>query len=76
MEMAGRSTVRFYRKHRALDVLVRLGMTPLSLGLHSVVARAPGLLSRLDRSGAKDAGFGADDRLSISLRQRHQSGAR
>lgn len=56
MEMAGRSTVRFYRKHRALDVLMRLGMTPLSLGLHSVVARAPGLLSRLDRSGAKDAG--------------------
>jgi GT2 family glycosyltransferase len=57
MELAGRSTVRFYRKHQALAVQVRLGMTPLSLGLHGVVRRSPGLLSRLERAGAKGNGL-------------------
>ena len=28
MELAGRSTVRFYRKHPTFDVALRLGMTP------------------------------------------------
>jgi len=37
MELAGRSTVRFYRKHPTFGVQARLGMTPLSLVLHDVV---------------------------------------
>ena len=49
MMLAGRSTVRFYRKHPDLAVKVNLGMTPISLGLHTVLTRAPLLLGYLDR---------------------------
>jgi hypothetical protein len=41
--------VRFSRKHPAFGVKARLGMTPLSLGLHTVLAKTPALLDRLDR---------------------------
>ena len=57
MKLAGRSTVRFYRKHPAFGVKARLGMTPLSLVLHSVVQRSPRLLERLERTGADHPGF-------------------
>jgi GT2 family glycosyltransferase len=57
MELAGRSTVLFYRKHRAPDVWLRLGMTPLSLGMHGLLRRSPRLLSRLEDAGARGAGF-------------------
>jgi GT2 family glycosyltransferase len=57
MELAGRSTVRFYRKHPALAVQARLGMTPVSLGLHDVVLRAPALLERLERAGTSGNRF-------------------
>jgi GT2 family glycosyltransferase len=54
MKLAGRSTVRFYRKHPDFAVKLNLGMTPVSLGLHSVLERVPALLgyfdSRADRS--------------------------
>jgi GT2 family glycosyltransferase len=56
MELAGRSTVRFYRKHPTFDVQLRLGMTPLSLALHNVIERIPGLRARLD-AGARQPGF-------------------
>ena len=36
MKLAGRSTVRFYRKHPDFAVKLNLGMTPVSLGLHCV----------------------------------------
>ena len=49
MKLAGRSTVRFYRKHPDLAVKVNLGMTPISLGLHTVLTRAPVLLGLFDR---------------------------
>ncbi|MBC5829714.1 MAG: glycosyltransferase [Candidatus Eremiobacteraeota bacterium] len=48
MELAGRSTVRFYRKHPRFSVQAQLGMTPLSLGLHSVLRRTPGVLNWFD----------------------------
>ncbi|HTU71859.1 MAG TPA: glycosyltransferase family A protein [Candidatus Baltobacteraceae bacterium] len=48
MRLAGRSTVRFYRKHPDLAVRLNLGMTPVSLGLHSVLAHVPGLLAFFD----------------------------
>jgi len=37
MHLAGRSTVRFYRKHRDLRIPLRMGMNPLSLGLHALL---------------------------------------
>jgi GT2 family glycosyltransferase len=48
MRLAGRSTVRFYRKHPDFAVQLNLGMTPVSLGLHSVLERMPSLLAFLD----------------------------
>jgi GT2 family glycosyltransferase len=56
MELAGRSTVRFYRKHPTLDVLLRLGMTPVSLALHGAIERFPAARSWLD-DGARRPGF-------------------
>jgi glycosyltransferase involved in cell wall biosynthesis len=56
MALAGRSTVRFYRKHPTFVVQARLGMTPLSLALHGVVQRRPVLLANLERAGAAKAG--------------------
>lgn len=49
MKLAGRSTVRFYRKHPAFGVQLRLGMTPVSLGLHAMLTRMPALLGFFDR---------------------------
>lgn len=56
MELAGRSTVRFFRKHPTFDVRLRLGMTPLSLALHDAVDRIPPLRRWID-DGAKAPGF-------------------
>ncbi len=55
-ELAGRSTVRFYRKHSAFDVQLRLGMTPFSLALHGVVDGVPALKSWIE-GGAHKPGF-------------------
>jgi glycosyltransferase involved in cell wall biosynthesis len=56
MELAGRSTVRFFRKHPTFDVRLRLGMTPLSLFMHDVIDRVPPLRRWID-DGAKSPGF-------------------
>jgi GT2 family glycosyltransferase len=53
MRLAGRSTVRFYRKHPDFAVQLNLGMTPVSLGLHSVLQHAPGLLAFFDARSAR-----------------------
>ncbi len=52
-ELAGKSTVRFYRKHPAFDVQLRLGMTPVSLALHDVVRRIPPLEAWIERGAAR-----------------------
>ncbi|MGC1380714.1 MAG: glycosyltransferase [Candidatus Baltobacteraceae bacterium] len=52
MRLAGRSTARFYRKHPDFAVMLNLGMTPVSLGLHSVLTRLPHALGYLDRRAA------------------------
>jgi glycosyltransferase involved in cell wall biosynthesis len=57
MTLAGRSTVRFYRKHSTFGVQARLGMTPLSLAVHGAVAKRPRLLSSLERAGAAKPGL-------------------
>jgi GT2 family glycosyltransferase len=53
MELAGRSTVRFHRKHPSFVVAARLGMTPLSLGVHAALAKLPGAAGWLDRAGER-----------------------
>ncbi|HEX3468627.1 MAG TPA: glycosyltransferase [Candidatus Elarobacter sp.] len=55
-ELAGKSTVRFYRKHPAFDVRLRLGMTGVSLALHGVVQHVPPLEAWIER-GASKPGF-------------------
>jgi glycosyltransferase involved in cell wall biosynthesis len=57
MELAGRSTVRFYRKHPTFGVQTKLGMTPVSLALHRLVRARPTLLASLERAGARKAGL-------------------
>jgi glycosyltransferase involved in cell wall biosynthesis len=49
MRLAGRSTARFYRKHPDFEVMLKLGMTPLSLGAHSLLTRMPRVLGYIDR---------------------------
>jgi GT2 family glycosyltransferase len=55
MKLAGRSTVRFYRKHPDPMVKLRLGMTPVSLRAHSLLTGS-GVLDHLERDAAERAG--------------------
>lgn len=55
MKLAGRSTVRFYRKHPHWKVMANLGMTPVSLGLHSMLTKLPWALGYFDRRAAQSA---------------------
>ncbi len=57
MTLAGRSTVRFYRKHPDLGVKARLGMTAISLGVHAFAERNIGLLDHLERAAAERPGL-------------------
>ena len=52
MELAGRSTVRFYRKHPDFAVKANLGMTPVSLALHSLLRAAAPLRRAIERAGS------------------------
>ena len=52
MELAGVSTVRFYRKHPDFAVKANLGMTPVSLALHSMLDAAVPLRRAIERAGA------------------------
>ena len=56
MELAGRSTVRFFRKHPTFDVRLRLGMTAPSLWAHALVERVPKLRGWIE-NGARSPGF-------------------
>jgi GT2 family glycosyltransferase len=53
MRLAGRSTARFYRKHPHFEVMLNLGMTPFSLGLHSMLSRMPLVLGYADRAARR-----------------------
>ncbi|MEA2688283.1 MAG: hypothetical protein QOD51_890 [Candidatus Eremiobacteraeota bacterium] len=52
-ELAGKSTVRFFRKHPAFDVRLRLGMTPVSLALHGLIENVPQLKTWIEDGAAK-----------------------
>lgn len=54
MELAGVSTVRFYRKHRDIAVMANLGMTPVSLALHSLLRAAGPVRRAIERAGASE----------------------
>ena len=47
MFLAGRSTVRFYRKHKDYRIALTLGMTPLSLGWHALMPKGGALFNSL-----------------------------
>ena len=51
-ELAGVSTVRFYRKHPSFAVMTNLGMTPVSLVLHSLLHAAAPVRRAIERAGA------------------------
>jgi glycosyltransferase involved in cell wall biosynthesis len=53
MKLAGRSTVRFYRKHPDVAVKLNLGMTPVSLGVHSALTHLPVVLGYFDERAAE-----------------------
>jgi glycosyltransferase involved in cell wall biosynthesis len=53
MRLAGRSTARFYGKHPDFEVMLKLGMTPLSLGAHSLLTRIPYLLGFIDQQAGR-----------------------
>jgi GT2 family glycosyltransferase len=53
MKLAGRSTVRFYRKHPDFAVKANLGMTGVSLGLHSMLTKMPWVLGYFDKRAEK-----------------------
>lgn len=47
MYLAGKSTVRFYRKHRDLRIPLIMGMNPLSLGIHALIKEGGWLFQKL-----------------------------
>lgn len=49
MYLAGKSTVRFYRKHRDLRIPLIMGMNPLSLGVHALIPDGSWLFKLLQR---------------------------
>ncbi|MGA9946460.1 MAG: glycosyltransferase [Candidatus Cybelea sp.] len=53
MRLAGRSTARFYNKHPRFEVMLKLGMTPVSLGAHALLTRWPHVLGYIDRQAGR-----------------------
>ena len=49
MYLAGKSTVRFYRKHRDIRIPLIMGMNPFSLGVHALISEGGWLFERLQR---------------------------
>lgn len=71
MYLAGKSTVRFYRKHRDLSIPLTMGMNPLSLGVHALLPEGSFLLSQL-RKWAQSSKFARE----VLLQWHYVSGIR
>lgn len=56
---SGIATRRFYDKHLDLSILLRLGVNPVTLGLHALVCAVPGWRAKL-RSKQLQAGAGKE----------------
>ncbi len=71
MFLAGKSTVKFYRKHKDLRIPLIMGMNPLSLAVHAMIPRGGWLYQRLE-VWARSSGFGRE----ILLQHHYVSGIR
>jgi glycosyltransferase involved in cell wall biosynthesis len=71
MELAGRATVRFYRKHRDWRILLRMGVNPISLGVHALLPSN----GRIVRACAARADHSAACR-EITLQHRYLTGVK
>ena len=72
MFLAGKSTVRFYKKHRDLKIPLIMGMNPLSLGVHALMPKGGWLYRALERWAAGGSKLGRD----ILLQHHYVSGIR
>jgi len=70
MELAGRSTVRFYRKHRDLRIPLVMGLNPLSLLWHRLIPAGGWLWRRLTRWAENGSGLAQE----IVLQHHYLSG--
>jgi glycosyltransferase involved in cell wall biosynthesis len=53
MHMSGVSTVRFYRKHKDPMIKLLMGVNPVTMALHSVIAENGSLIKRCRRKAAE-----------------------
>jgi len=59
MRHSGVATRRFYTKHQDRLILLRLGVNPVTLGLHALISGVPGWQARL-RSKSMQTGWGRE----------------
>ena len=59
MRHSGVATRRFYNKHRDWSILLRLGVNPVTLGLHALIGAMPGWQAKL-RSKKMQTGSGRE----------------
>ena len=59
MRHSGVATRRFYTKHQDRSILLRLGVNPVTLGLHALISCVPGWQARL-RSKSMQTGWGRE----------------
>jgi GT2 family glycosyltransferase len=59
MRHSGVATRRFYNKHNDWSILLRLGVNPVTLGLHALIGIMPGWRMKL-RSKKLQSGFGRE----------------
>ena len=57
MELAGRSTVRFFRKHPSFDVQAAAGDDAAVAGRHTLVERTPAVRGWIERRSQRSPGF-------------------
>lgn len=72
MYLAGKSTVRFYQKHRDLRIPLRMGMNPLSLAVHALLPHGGWLYRKLEQWAGGGSHFGRE----ILLQHHYVSGIR
>ena len=71
MFLAGKSTVRFYRKHGDIRIPLIMGMNPISLGVHALISEGGWLFERL-QAWAQNSKLGRE----ILLQWHYVSGIR
>ncbi len=72
MFLAGKSTVRFYQKHKDLRIPFIMGMNPVSLGVHALLPQGGWLYRKLEKWAQSGSKLGRD----ILLQHHYVSGIR